>query len=187
KNFNINKYQTVFAKESGSIAAPTAGFHFTQNLISKISEKGVKIVYITLHIGAGLILKVHVDNPKDYHMEPEFFEIKEDVAELINSARENGKKIIAVGTTCLKALESSSNEKGKIKPSKGFSDLFIYPGYEFKFKLDGFITNFHLPKSPPLLMTAAYAGTKRLMSAYQIAVKNNYRFYSFGDAMFITS
>ncbi|MHA1378904.1 MAG: tRNA preQ1(34) S-adenosylmethionine ribosyltransferase-isomerase QueA [Candidatus Helarchaeota archaeon] len=187
KNFNFEKYQTVFAKKTGSIAAPTAGFHFTKDLLSKLVKKGVKLEYITLHVGVGLILRIHVEDPKDYHMEPEFFEISKEVADSINNSRESGNKIIAVGTTTLKALESSSNKNGKVLKSSGFSELFIYPGYKFKFKPDGFITNFHLPKSPPLLMVAAYAGTRNLLNAYQIAIKENYRFYSFGDAMYITS
>jgi S-adenosylmethionine:tRNA ribosyltransferase-isomerase len=187
EKFNYNKYQTVFAKNEGSIAAPTAGLHFTKKLLSKISKKGVKIEYITLHVGVGLILKIHVDKPRDYPMEPEFFKIDKNVADSINHTREVGNRIFAVGTTTLKALEAASNKYGKIKPIKGDSDLFIYPGYNFNFKPDGFLTNFHLPKSPPLLMAAAYAGTRKLLNAYQVAIKNNYRFYSFGDAMFITS
>ncbi len=187
KKFNYNKYQTVFAKYEGSIAAPTAGLHFTNKLLSKISKKGVKVEYITLHVGVGLILKIHVNNPKDYPMEPEYLEIERDVADSINNAREAGNRIIAVGTTTLKSLEAASNNKGKIEQIKGYSDLFIFPGYNFKFKPDGFLTNFHLPKSPPLLMAAAYVGTSELLNAYQVAIKNKYRFYSFGDAMFITS
>lgn len=187
KNFNFDKYQTVFAKTEGSIAAPTAGFHFTKELLLKISNKGIKIDYITLHVGVGLILRINVKDFKDYPMEPEYFEVTQEVADLINNAREAGNKIIIVGTTSLKTLESTSNNKGIIIPNRGFSDLFIYPGYRFKFRPDGFVTNFHLPKSPPLLIVAAYAGTERLLNAYKIAIKNNYRFYSFGDAMFITS
>ena len=187
EEFNYDKYQTVFAKTEGSFAAPTAGLHFTKNLLSKISKKGVKIEYVTLHVGVGLILKIHVDDPKDYPMEQEFFEIKKKVADSINNTREVGNRIIAVGTTTLKALESASNKNGKIESKRGLSDLFIYPGYKFRFKPDGFLTNFHLPKSPPLLMAAAYVGTRKLLNVYQVAIENNYRFYSFGDAMFITS
>lgn len=176
-----NRYQTVYSKEKGSIAAPTAGLHFTQDLLERIMEKGVNIAYVTLHVGLGTFTPVKARNIEAHKMEPEYFSISEESAGIINGT--NGK-LIAAGTTAVKALESSCLN-GKIKANEGFSNLFIYPPYCFKSRIAGMITNFHLPKSTLLMLASAYAGRERLMDAYGEAIRNSYRFYSFGDAMLI--
>ncbi|MGV8086647.1 MAG: tRNA preQ1(34) S-adenosylmethionine ribosyltransferase-isomerase QueA [Candidatus Woesearchaeota archaeon] len=174
-----NEYQTIFSKEEGSLAAPTAGLHFTKKLIKDIEKKGVKIAYITLHVSYGTFK--NIDNIKNYIMDPEYYEISKNTADIINNRL---GKLIVCGTTTLKALETAS-KKGKITPQKNWSKLFIYPPYKFKSKTDILITNFHLPKSTLLLLTCAFGGQKRILKAYNEAVKNNYKFYSLGDAMII--
>jgi S-adenosylmethionine:tRNA ribosyltransferase-isomerase len=181
KELEREKYQTVYATKPGSIAAPTAGFHFTHELLEKIRRKGVEVSYVTLHIGIGTFSPVKVENIEDHKMESEYFEITEENAAKINKA----ERVIACGTTAVKVLESAASENGNITPMAGWSDLFIYPPYCFKSRIDGLITNFHLPKSTLLMLVCAYAGRKRILNAYKVAVKEGYRFYSFGDAMFI--
>ncbi|MFZ2412026.1 MAG: tRNA preQ1(34) S-adenosylmethionine ribosyltransferase-isomerase QueA [Candidatus Methanoperedens sp.] len=176
-----NRYQTVYSKEKGSIAAPTAGLHFTEHLLNMIKEKGVSIAYVTLHVGLGTFTPVKAMNIEDHNMEPEYISVSSDNAEIINRTK---GKLIAAGTTTVKALESSCVD-GKIVEHDGFSQLFIYPPYKFSSKIDAIITNFHLPKSTLLMLVSAYAGRERLLAAYNEAIKNSYRFYSFGDAMLI--
>jgi S-adenosylmethionine:tRNA ribosyltransferase-isomerase len=176
-----NRYQTVYSREKGSIAAPTAGLHFTKELLNVIMEKGVNIAYITLHVSLGTFTPVKVEEIENHIMEPEYVSISAENARLIN---ENRGKLIAVGTTTVKALESMCM-KGKIIPNDGFSQLFIYPPYKFKFPVDAIVTNFHLPRSTLLMLVSAFAGRERLLSAYNNAILNSYRFYSFGDAMLI--
>ncbi len=173
---NDEWYQTVFAKEKGSIAAPTAGLHFTHNLLKKLKEKGIEVVFITLHVGLATFM-----SPDKIKEEKEYYCVSKEAEEKINNAE---GKIIAVGTTTLKALESSS-KNGKVIASSGWSNLFIYPGYEFQSPVNGLLTNFHMPKSPPLLLTTAFGGIKNVMNAYEEALKMDYRFLSFGDAMLI--
>lgn len=180
---SFDNYQTVYAKYLGSIAAPTAGFHFTKKLLKKIKAKGVQIEYITLNIGLGTFLPIKTQNVEEHQMEKEFFILSKNTALKLNKAKEQGKRIIAVGTTVTRVLESCSIN-GKLKPQKKYTDLFIYPGYQFKF-IDALITNFHLPKSTPLLLVCAFASKELIFKAYQEAIKRKYRFYSFGDAMFI--
>lgn len=176
-----NRYQTVYSKEKGSIAAPTAGLHFTEELLAKIRKKGVNIAYVTLHVSPGTFTPVKAEILEDHIMEPEFVSISPENAAIIN---ENSGKLIAAGTTTVKALESSCTD-GKITATDGFSQLFIYPPYKFRSGLDGMITNFHLPKSTLLMLVSAFAGKERLMAAYDEAISLSYRFYSFGDAMLI--
>ncbi|KCZ70844.1 S-adenosylmethionine:tRNA ribosyltransferase-isomerase [Candidatus Methanoperedens nitroreducens] len=176
-----NRYQTVYSKIKGSIAAPTAGLHFTDGLLEKIIERGVNIACVTLHVGIGTFSPVRYENLEDHRMEPEYISISAESAEIIN--RTEGK-LIASGTTAVKALESSCIN-GKITAKEGFSELFIYPPYHFKSGIDGIITNFHLPKSTLLMLVSAFAGSERLITAYNEAISNSYRFYSFGDAMLI--
>ncbi|HID28303.1 MAG TPA: tRNA preQ1(34) S-adenosylmethionine ribosyltransferase-isomerase QueA [Methanosarcinales archaeon] len=173
-----DRYQTIYASENGSIAAPTAGLHFTKELLDKIRKKGVNIAYITLHIGIGTFTPVRVENISDHKMEAEYYIISEKNANLINNTE---GKLIAVGTTTVKALESAA----LIKKCEGWSDLFIYPPYKFTSKIEGLITNFHLPKSTLLMLVSAFAGKERILEAYKVAIKHQYRFYSFGDAMLI--
>ncbi|MCX9083310.1 MAG: tRNA preQ1(34) S-adenosylmethionine ribosyltransferase-isomerase QueA [Candidatus Methanoperedens sp.] len=176
-----NRYQTVYSKEKGSIAAPTAGLHFTDELLEKISKKGVNIAYVTLHVSLGTFTPVKAEVIEDHIMEPEYVSIREENAEIINATK---GKLIAAGTTTVKALESSCiNEK--IVENDGFSQLFIYPPYKFGLKIDAMITNFHLPKSTLLMLVGAFGGKERLMSAYKEAILHSYRFYSFGDAMLL--
>jgi S-adenosylmethionine:tRNA ribosyltransferase-isomerase len=182
KKAKREQYQTVFAKHPGSIAAPTAGFHFTPSLLRDIEAKGVKIVYITLHVGYGTFLPVKTDNIEEHHMHEEEFEISQETADAINN-RHN--RLIIVGTTSLRALESAADNMGIVKPKKASTDIFIYPGYEFKLKPDMMITNFHLPKSTLIMLIAALVGLDNIMHAYKEAVKEKYRFYSFGDAMLL--
>jgi len=179
------KYQTVYSRNTGSIAAPTAGLHFTPNLIEKISEIGVEFAKLTLHVGLGTFLPVKSEDIREHKMERERFVVTKECAEKINSARENGGRLIVVGTTSMRAVESSNWIDGKIYPSEGETGLFIYPGYKFKSNADALLTNFHLPKSTLLMLVSAYAGLERVMNAYKVAVEERYRFYSFGDAMLL--
>jgi S-adenosylmethionine:tRNA ribosyltransferase-isomerase len=181
-----NRYQTVYAKNEGSAAAPTAGLHFTNDLLKSIEEKGIHIARVTLHVGLGTFRPVKVDKIEEHHMHTEFYCIDESEAEKINNARRNGGRIIAVGTTSCRTLESASTEDGIIPASSGNTDIFIYPGYKFK-AIDCLITNFHLPESTLVMLVSALAGKDKIMNAYNEAVENRYRFFSFGDAMFITN
>ena len=181
-----NRYQTVYAKYDGSAAAPTAGLHFTPELLQTIREKGVQIAEVTLHVGLGTFRPVKVENVKEHHMHSEFYMIDQKAADTINAAKRAGGRIICVGTTSCRTLESAANEDGTIEPTSGWTDIFIYPGYRFKI-LDSLITNFHLPESTLLMLVSALAGREHVLAAYQEAIENKYRFFSFGDAMFITS
>lgn len=178
------RYQTVYSHELGSAAAPTAGLHFTNELMEKIKSKGVGIAYVTLHVGLGTFRPVKVDDVTKHKMHSEHYEISEESARLINKAKKNGKRVIAVGTTSCRTLESVATLYGEIKPCDGFTDIFIYPGYKFKV-LDGLITNFHLPESTLIMLVSAFAGYDNIMNTYKTAVNEKYRFFSFGDAMFI--
>lgn len=179
-----NRYQTVYAKYEGSAAAPTAGLHFTKELLEKIKAKGVEIASVTLHVGLGTFRPVKVENVLEHHMHSEYYSITEEEAEKINKAKREGHRIIAVGTTSCRALESAASEDGVIPAVSGWTDIFIYPGYRFKV-LDGLITNFHLPESTLLMLVSAFAGKDHMMAAYEEAVKEKYRFFSFGDAMLL--
>lgn len=179
------RYQTVYSHELGSAAAPTAGLHFTNELMEKIKSKGINIAYVTLHVGLGTFRPVKVDDVTKYKMHSEHYEIPEETAKLINKTKKNGNRIIAVGTTSCRTLESVASFYGEIKPCDGFTDIFIYPGYDFKV-LDGLITNFHLPESTLIMLVSAFAGYDNIMNAYKVAVEEKYRFFSFGDAMFIS-
>lgn len=180
-----NRYQTVYAKEEGSAAAPTAGLHFTKELLEQIKQLGVKVANVTLHVGLGTFRPVKVDNVLEHHMHSEFYQITAEAADLINETKEKGGRIICVGTTSCRTVESASDEKGMIHPGSGDTTIFIYPGYQFKV-LDGLITNFHLPESTLMMLVSALAGRDNIMAAYETAVKEHYRFFSFGDAMFIS-
>lgn len=179
-----DRYQTVYAKYDGSAAAPTAGLHFTPELLEKIKEKGVEIANVTLHVGIGTFRPVKEKTVENHQMHSEHFYIKQEDADKINKAKKNGKKVIAVGTTSCRVLESIANEKGEVQATEGDTQIFIYPGYKFKC-LDALITNFHLPESTLLMLVSALAGREYIMEAYEEAVKEKYRFFSFGDAMFI--
>lgn len=179
-----NRYQTVYAKHEGSAAAPTAGLHFTEELLRQIEDKGVKIARVTLHVGLGTFRPVKVENILEHHMHSEYFCIEQSEADKINTAKINGKRVIAVGTTSCRTLESAADSGGAIKESSGFTDIFIYPGYNFKI-IDGLVTNFHLPESTLLMLVSALAGKDNIMNAYEEAIKERYRFFSFGDAMLI--
>lgn len=179
-----DRYQTVYAKYEGSAAAPTAGLHFTPELLKRIEEKGVKIANVTLHVGIGTFRPVKEENVEEHHMHTEHYYIKEEDAEKINTAKSSGHKVIAVGTTSCRTLETIADEKGFVKACEGDTGIYIYPGYKFKC-LDGLITNFHLPQSTLLMLVSALAGKEYIMKAYNEAVENRYRFFSFGDAMFI--
>lgn len=181
-----SRYQTVYAKYEGSAAAPTAGLHFTKDLLEEIEKKGITIANVTLHVGLGTFRPVKVDNILEHHMHSEFYQIDEKEAEKINNAKKNGGRIIAVGTTSCRTLESAADENGMIKPGSGNTEIFIYPGYGFKV-LDCLITNFHLPESTLIMLVSALAGRDHVMNAYNRAVEEKYRFFSFGDAMFITN
>lgn len=178
------RYQTVYSRELGSAAAPTAGLHFTKELMEKIKTKGVKIAYVTLHVGLGTFRPVKADNVEEHHMHSEHYEMSDETAKLINETKKNGGRVIAVGTTSCRTIESVAQKEGPIKASEGYTDIFIYPGYEFKV-LDGIITNFHLPESTLIMLISAFAGRENILNAYNIAVENKYRFYSFGDSMAI--
>jgi S-adenosylmethionine:tRNA ribosyltransferase-isomerase len=177
-------YQTIYAKINGSVAAPTAGLHFTKRLLEEIKSKGIEIVYVTLHVGPGTFLPVRVENIENHYVLPEEIEVSDESAEVINRAKERGNKIIAVGTTVVRTLESVADESGKVKPFKGKTSLYIYPGYKFKV-IDRLVTNFHLPRSSLLLLVCAFRGRDLIMKSYQEAVKLDYRFYSLGDAMLL--
>ena len=178
------RYQTVYNKVRGSSAAPTAGLHFTQELIQKLKDKGVEFAEVLLHVGLGTFRPVKEDNVLEHKMHSEYYEINEEAAEKINRAIKDGRRVIAVGTTSVRVLESSSDENGYVKPTKGDTDIFIYPGYRFK-TVKGLITNFHLPESTLIMLVSALAGREHVLAAYEEAVKERYRFFSFGDAMFI--
>lgn len=179
-----NRYQTVYARNEGSAAAPTAGLHFTKELLEKIKEKGVNVVSITLHVGLGTFRPVKVDKIEEHHMHTETFNISKEAADTINRARAAGGRVIAVGTTSCRTLESAAADDGTIPARSGDTDIFIYPGYKFK-AIDSLITNFHLPESTLIMLVSALAGRDNIMNAYETAVKERYRFFSFGDAMFI--
>ena len=179
-----NRYQTVYAKNDGSAAAPTAGLHFTEDLLKKVEEKGVKIAHVTLHVGLGTFRPVKVDDVEQHHMHSEFYVVEEDQAKLINDTKKQGGRVISVGTTSCRTLESATGDDGILRTGSGWTDIFIYPGYRFKM-IDGLITNFHLPESTLLMLVSALAGKDRIMAAYEEAVKQRYRFFSFGDAMLI--
>ena len=179
-----NRYQTVYAKFDGSAAAPTAGLHFTEDLLKQIEEKGVDIANVTLHVGIGTFRPVKEENIEEHHMHTEHYYIKKEDADKINRAKQNKKRVIAVGTTSCRTIETIADEKGFVKPCEGDTGIYIYPGYKFKC-LDALITNFHLPESTLLMLVSALAGRENILNAYNIAVKEKYRFFSFGDAMFI--
>ncbi len=179
-----NRYQTVYAKHEGSAAAPTAGLHFTKELLEKVKEKGVQIAHVTLHVGLGTFRPVKVDDVEQHHMHSEYYVVEEDQAKLINDTKKNGGRVIAVGTTSCRTLESATGEDGVLKAGSGWTEIFIYPGYHFKM-IDSLITNFHLPESTLMMLVSALAGKEKIMHAYEEAVKERYRFFSFGDAMFI--
>ena len=178
------RYQTVYSHELGSAAAPTAGLHFTDELMERIRQKGVRIAYVTLHVGLGTFRPVKVEDVTKHKMHSEHYEIPEETARLINETKKKGGRVIAIGTTSCRTLESVASQYGGIKPCEGFTDIFIYPGYEFKV-LDGLVTNFHLPESTLIMLVSAFAGYDNIMNAYRTAVKERYRFFSFGDCMAI--
>ena len=177
-------YQTVYAKYDGSAAAPTAGLHFTKELLSKIEEKGIKIASITLHVGLGTFRPVKVDDVNNHHMHTEWYEVNAEAADIINETKKNGGRVVCVGTTSCRTIESVADETGRITAKTGETDIFIYPGYKFKV-MDGLITNFHLPESTLVMLVSAFAGKENVLAAYEIAVKEKYRFFSFGDAMIL--
>ena len=179
-----NRYQTVYAKKEGSAAAPTAGLHFTKELLEQIQSMGVKIAHVTLHVGLGTFRPVKVDDVESHHMHSEFYIVEEDQAKLINDTKKNGGRVLAVGTTSCRTLESATSEDGVLRAGSGWTEIFIYPGYHFKM-IDGLITNFHLPESTLLMLVSALAGKEHIMHAYEEAVREKYRFFSFGDAMLI--
>lgn len=179
-----NRYQTVYAKYEGSAAAPTAGLHFTKELLKQIEEMGVVIANVTLHVGLGTFRPVKVDNVLEHHMHSEFYQVEKAEADKINEVKRNGGRIICVGTTSCRTIESAADENGYVMAGSGDTDIFIYPGYQFKV-LDGLITNFHLPQSTLLMLVSALAGKEHILAAYEEAVKEKYRFFSFGDAMII--
>ena len=181
-----NRYQTVYAKYDGSAAAPTAGLHFTKELLQKVKDMGVDIAEVTLHVGLGTFRPVKVENVLDHHMHSEFYMVSQEAADKINNAKKNGGRIISVGTTSTRTLEAASDENGMLKECSGWTDIFIYPGYSFKV-IDCLITNFHLPQSTLVMLVSALAGREHVLNAYKEAVEERYRFFSFGDAMFITN
>lgn len=179
-----NRYQTVYAKYDGSAAAPTAGLHFTKELLQQVREMGVEIAEVTLHVGLGTFRPVKEKDVLKHHMHSEFYEIGEGAAEKINRTKQNGGRVIAVGTTSTRTLESAAERDGTVKAKSGWTEIFIYPGYSFKI-IDGLITNFHLPESTLVMLVSALAGREQVLAAYDAAVKERYRFFSFGDAMFV--
>ena len=179
-----NRYQTVYAKHEGSAAAPTAGLHFTKELLKEIEDMGVTIAHVTLHVGLGTFRPVKVDNVLDHHMHSEFYVVEEEEAKKVNDAKKNGGRVICVGTTSCRTVESATGEDGILKAGSGWTDIFIYPGYQFKV-LDGLITNFHLPESTLVMLVSALAGREHVLHAYEEAIKEKYRFFSFGDATLI--
>ncbi|WP_394011497.1 tRNA preQ1(34) S-adenosylmethionine ribosyltransferase-isomerase QueA [Anaerococcus cruorum] len=178
------EYQTVYSKNPGSVAAPTAGLHFTKKLLAEIEKKGIKLAYLTLNVGLGTFRPVSVDDVNDHKMHSEFYNISQETADIINEARANGKRVIATGTTTIRTLETVYKNKGKVIADSGWTDIFIYPGFEYKV-VDAFITNFHLPKSTLVMLVAAFTSKDMILNTYNYAVKEKYRFFSFGDAMFI--
>ena len=181
-----NRYQTVYAKNIGSAAAPTAGLHFTEELLNKLKDKKVNIVYVTLHVGLGTFRPVNTENILEHHMHSEYYEINEEAVNTLNKTKQNNKKIVVVGTTSVRVLETVMNKYNELKPCSGFTDIFIYPGYKFKI-VDNLITNFHLPKSTLVMLVSALAGRENILNAYKSAIENKYRFFSFGDSMFINT
>jgi len=184
KKLDFERYQTVYAKDEGSVAAPTAGLHFTQEILDKLKQKGVEIAYVTLNVGLGTFRPVKCENVLDHKMHSETFEISQETADAVNNAKRNGKKIIAVGTTTVRTLETAYQKYGEITACHDESRLFIYPPYEFKV-IDNLITNFHLPKSTLLMLVSALAGKEFIFAAYKEAIENRYRFFSYGDCMYI--
>lgn len=179
-----NRYQTVYAKYEGSAAAPTAGLHFTDELLSGLERKGVELAYVTLHVGLGTFRPVKVDNVSEHHMHTESYQVTQKAAGQINRARESGHRVICVGTTSCRTVESAADESGRVKACSGDTDIFIYPGYRFRVP-DGLITNFHLPESTLVMLVSAFAGREHVLAAYEEAVRERYRFFSFGDCMLI--
>ena len=179
-----NRYQTVYAKYEGSAAAPTAGLHFTKELLRQIEEKGIDIAYVTLHVGLGTFRPVKVDNILEHHMHSEFYQVTKEAADKINKAKKEGHRVICVGTTSCRTVESAADENGMVKEGCDNTEIFIYPGYKFKV-LDALVTNFHLPESTLIMLVSALAGREHVLAAYRQAVEERYRFFSFGDAMFI--
>ena len=179
-----NRYQTVYAKYDGSAAAPTAGLHFTEELLEQVKAMGIKIAEVTLHVGLGTFRPVKVENVLEHHMHSEFYMVSQEAADIINSTKANGGRVISVGTTSTRTLESAAAEDGTLKETSGWTEIFIYPGYKFKV-IDGLITNFHLPQSTLVMLVSALAGREQVLSAYEKAVEERYRFFSFGDAMMI--
>lgn len=179
-----NRYQTVYAKHDGSAAAPTAGLHFTPELLDQLKDKGIRIAHVTLHVGLGTFRPVKVEDVAEHHMHSEFYVVEEDQAKLINDTKAAGRKVICVGTTSCRTVESAADENGVLRAGSGWTDIFIYPGYQFKI-LDQLITNFHLPESTLLMLVSALAGKEKIMKAYETAVEERYRFFSFGDAMLV--
>ncbi len=179
-----NRYQTVYAKYDGSAAAPTAGLHFTEELLSEIEAKGIKLAFVTLHVGLGTFRPVKEDNILEHHMHSEYYEVTKEAADIINETKKSGGRVICVGTTSLRTIESAADPEGKVKAGSGNTEIFIYPGYKFKV-LDCLITNFHLPESTLIMLVAALAGREHVLAAYNEAIKERYRFFSFGDAMFV--
>ena len=179
-----NRYQTVYAKYEGSAAAPTAGLHFTRNLLEQIEAKGVKIAYVTLHVGLGTFRPVKVEDVTNHHMHSEYYEVTEETANIVNETKANGGRVICVGTTSCRTVESAGTEDGILHAGCGNTEIFIYPGYKFKI-LDALITNFHLPESTLVMLVSALAGKENVLAAYEEAIKERYRFFSFGDAMFV--
>ncbi len=179
------RYQTVYAAQKGAIAAPTAGLHFTRTLLEQLVEKGVGLVYLTLHVGYGTFVPVRTDDIRDHRMHAEWFTLSEEAARTINAAKAGGGRVVAVGTTSVRTLEHCTREEGRIAPHSGMCDLFIYPGYRFKM-VDAMITNFHLPQSTLLMLVSAFAGRENMLNAYKEAVRLKYRFFSYGDAMLIS-
>ena len=179
-----NRYQTVYAKNEGSAAAPTAGLHFTEELLKEVERLGVKIAHVTLHVGLGTFRPVKVEDVSEHHMHSEFYVVEEDQARMINDTKASGGRVIAVGTTSCRTLESATGEDGILKAGSGWTEIFIYPGYQFRM-IDGLITNFHLPESTLIMLVSAFAGKEHVLRAYEEAVKEKYRFFSFGDAMYI--
>ena len=179
-----NRYQTVYAKNEGSAAAPTAGLHFTKELMKQIENKGINIVYVTLHVGLGTFRPVNTENILEHHMHSEYYEISKNTCDVINKTKKDGNRVVVVGTTSVRVLETVATKYNELKEDSGWTDIFIYPGYKFKV-VDNLITNFHLPKSTLVMLVSALAGRENILNAYKNAIENDYRFFSFGDSMFI--
>ena len=179
-----DQYQTVYAQEEGAVAAPTAGLHFTEPLIADLLDKGIEIVNITLHVGYGTFVPVKVEDIRDHQIHSEFFSVSKKAAQKINLAKQEGRRVVTVGTTSMRTLEFLADKDGKINPGKGMCDIFIYPGYTFKC-VDALITNFHLPESTLIMLVSAFAGRNNILKAYETAINEKYRFFSYGDAMLI--